>query len=277
MCVSRAIVLAVVVCSATSLAAPSAEEEAAAAKATVVRLSQEKAVLKAELAKKQKRIDQLVQALKDNGMAVPPDGETQAQAAALFEPARAAGGVGKGPWVVRIVSNEEPSVRDLEQRVLSEQQKIDDVDRQLRDAKERHHELENRYEYYWNGSVRHRRRIASNAQIQRSRADVSRLENDRRRAQQNLARAERGIADAGKTRQVVAQTADGTTVELTPANEAAAALARGLRPGDWYEVTGHGTSENGAVRVRMTGSVRHPGPGDLGAAGRTVEGPALER
>jgi septal ring factor EnvC (AmiA/AmiB activator) len=231
-----------------------ADDEAAEAKA---KLAAERLQFKAELAKKQKQIDALVQILKENNIEVPADvGSGGATAAAPNAPT-----VDKGPWVVQIAANEEVSVDDARQRLLAARDRLADADRQMVDAKNRYARMQDSYEYYWdNRGTRQRRMKHTNAELGSARAEVSRFEADRRRASQQIAQAERQIADAGKNRTVVGHLEDGTAADITAGNDAAAAMLRGLEVGALYKITGIGTREQGALKIKAHTAVRASAP-----------------
>jgi hypothetical protein len=242
-------------------AVPRPEDEAATAKAAVARLTQEKAALKAELAKQQQRIDELVKLLKDNGISAPDDGAVPAASGGLTIVVKGAPSPSKGPWLVHVISNEPVASADLERDVLTARDEVSDLDAQLEQANRTFHQLDNEWVYdYDNRGNRSGKHHRSEAGFQKAKTDVSRLEADRKRAAAALARAERGLKEGSKARLVVAQTPDAQTVDIQPMNEAAGQILRGFEPGQWYEVTGPGTTENGALKIKMSAAIRHPGP-----------------
>jgi hypothetical protein len=257
-------------CVAMVPAAQAADEnEAAEAKA---KLAAERLQFKAELAKKQKQIDALVQLLKDNNIEVPGEAGMAATpvAASTASP-------GKGPWVVQIAANEEVSADDARQRALSARDRLNDADRQMVDAKNRYARMQDDYEYYWdNRGTRQRRMKHTNADLGKARAEVARFEADRQRAARQLAQAERQIADAGKSRTVVGHLEDGTAVDVAAGNDAASAILRNLEVGALYKITGTGRMENGALKVNAFTAVRlsapspAPAPLDTASGGRAA-------
>jgi hypothetical protein len=249
-----AILITVLAC--TPAVGQPADPKADGASATVVRLNQEKLALKAEVAKRDQKIATLIKLLEENGITVPTDddAETAAAPAPGAKPA-------KGTWLVKIVTNEQPDAGDLQMKLMSARAKITDVDRQLVPVRQRYEEMQNAYEFYYNGRIRERRKAHSNAAIAKARADVSRLEGDRRRATQDIARAERGLQDVGNARIIVAQNAQGEAVELAPMNAAAGQVLRALQPGQWYDVAGTGMTESGSVSIKVTGAIKSNGPG----------------
>ena len=241
-------------------------EDAAAAEAKA-KLAAERLQFKAELAKKQKQIDALVQLLKENNIEVPGETATAATPAPGGAPSP-----GKGPWMVQIATNEEVSVDEARQRALSARDRLADADRQMVDAKNRYARMQDDYEYYWdNRGVRQRRMKHTNADLGKARAEVARHEADRQRANRQLLQAEKQIADAGKNRTIVGHLQDGTAVDITAGNDAAAAILRGIEVGALYKVTGAGSMESGALKIKAFSAVRMSAPAqseppDVGAA-----------
>jgi hypothetical protein len=242
------------------------DEEVAEAKA---KLAAERLQFKAELAKKQKQIDALVQLLKENNIAVPGEaGAIEAAAPVAASPASP----GKGPWVVQIAANEEVSVDEARQRALSARDRLADADRQMIDAKNRLARMQDDYEYYWdNRGARQRRMKHTNADLGKARAEAARYQADRDRANRQLLQAERQIAEAGKNRQIVGHLENGTAVDIAPGNDAAAAILRGLEVGALYKVTGAGRMESGALKINAFTAVRLSAPAPAPAAAEAPE------
>ena len=264
--------IGIAVCIALAPLARAADDGAAEAKA---KLAAERLQFKAELAKKQKQIDALVQLLKENNIEVPSDVGFSPVAA----PAAMGSTVERGPWVVQVAANEEVSADDARQRLVAARDRLTDADRQMVDAKNRYARMQDSYEYYYdNRGTRQRRIKHTNAELGSARAEVARYENDRRRAAQAIAQAERQIADAGKNRTVVGHLEDGTAVDMTAGNDAAAAMLRGLEVGALYRITGIGAKEQGALRIKAHTAVRVSAPvrvaaPDVGGVGSNRNGP----
>lgn len=226
--------------------AAAANDETAAAHQT--RLAAERLQFKADLAKKQKQIDALVALLNENGIGVPTEIAGPPPSAGAAAGSSSASNP-KGAWIVRVVTNQEVSTEDARQRAASGRRRVADVDQQLDDAKRRYASMQDSFRYY--SDRRH-----SNAELGQARAEVARLDAERRRAVQQIAQAERQLQDAGKDRIVVGHLDDGTAVNFRAANEAAAALVRGLEVGESYRVTGVGSMKAGALSLKMHSAVR---------------------
>lgn len=251
---------------------------------TLARLIEENTRLRSELAEKQKQIDALLAQLAQNApgaaagsaavvAAAEDDSDAKSQA-------RAVSAATKGPWSVRVISNEEPTALDLQQQLTEAQSKILDIDARLSEAKSRRDAVlgstqvltqtyHDRYGNY-RGSGQTTRRTFTVEEQGQVRVAVQKIEGERRRAAQNVARLERQIADAGKSRLIVGQLDDGTSVEITTQGEAAMRISRQMAEGEHYKVTGTGSAEGGVLKIKMTGAIGEGG-------GAKPHGPAVSR
>jgi len=161
-------------------------------------------------------------------------------------------------WLVKVSSNNaESEISQYQVKLKKTRAEISYMNQQLEKALRHLREVSKQrlvFDLYQGEEVM--KHVHPQATIDQAKMVVRQCEQQQRASQDRMARIQRRMAEARKVREIWGKTQKGQSVKLI-ARESVAKLAARMQSGQWYQVSGSSSHENGILYISVQSVAHH--------------------